>query len=144
MPDAALILRVGPTYVGNLLDLGISGGSALFTVDQSGNVRISGSLLGGFNIGSSATPITNIATYAPSLTPVASAASIGFSEQTFTVTGLAVGDKVYVNGPAPAALIAMVAARVSAANTLALTFFNATAAANTPAAGTYNVVAIRS
>lgn len=82
--------------------------------------------------------------YAPSLTPVATAAAIGTTEQTFTVTGLATTDRVYVNGPAPTSLCPTVHARVSAANTLALAFSTLTAAACTPAAGTYNVVALRS
>ena len=85
-----------------------------------------------------------IGTVAVSLTPAALAASIGFSEQTFTVNGLQVGDIVLVVPPAaPAALADMTRARVSALNTLALTFFNATAAANVPIAGTYLVSVIR-
>lgn len=100
---------------------------------------------GGSLVVGSGTTITQISTYSPSLTPAAAAASIGYSEQTFTVTGLATNDKVFVNPPnAPTTNIDMTRARVSATNTLALTFFNATAAANTPIAGTYTVVAIRS
>lgn len=90
------------------------------------------------------TVLTLATVYTPSLTPAACAASIGMQQQTFTVTGLTTADKVFVNGPAPAALAAMVAARVSATNTLALTFANLSAAANVPAAGVYTVLAIRS
>lgn len=82
--------------------------------------------------------------FAPSLTPAATAAAIGTTEQTFTVTGLATADRVYVNGPAPTSLCPMVHARVSAANSLTLAFSTLTAAACTPAAGTYNIVALRS
>lgn len=82
--------------------------------------------------------------FAPSLTPAATAAAIGTTEQSFTVTGLATSDRVYVNGPAPTSLCPMVHARVSAANTLTLAFSTLTAAACTPVAGTYNVVALRS
>jgi NADH dehydrogenase/NADH:ubiquinone oxidoreductase subunit G len=89
------------------------------------------------------TPITKIAVYAPSLTP-ASVAAATTAEQTFTVTGLTTADKVIVNGPAPTAGTGIVNARVSAANTLAITFANVTAAAATPTAGTYTIVAIRS
>src|SRR5437763_424705 len=73
--------------------------------------------------------------YAPSITPAATAAAIGTSSQTFTVTGLTTADRVYVNGPAPTALCPMVGARVSAANTLQLDFATLTAVACTPAAG---------
>lgn len=89
------------------------------------------------------TAVTKIAVYTPSLTP-SSVAAATTAEQTFTVNGLAVGDKVIVNGPAPTAGTGIVNARVSAANTLAITFANVTAEALTPAAGTYTVIAIRS
>jgi len=85
-----------------------------------------------------------VGTFLVSLTPAAVAASIGFSEQTFTLNGLTTTDIVLVVPPAaPAALVDMTRARVSAVNTLALTFFNATAAANTPIAGNYRVAIIR-
>ena len=90
------------------------------------------------------TAITNIRVYAPSLTPTQIAAAIGAVEQTFTVTGLTTADKVNVNGPAPTALCPMVAARVSAADTLAITFADLTAGLCTPTAGTYTITAIRS
>jgi hypothetical protein len=89
------------------------------------------------------TMITDIAVYPVSLTP-ASVGAATTAEQTFTVTGLATNDKVFVNGPAPTAGTGIVGARVSAANTLAITFANVTAAALTPAAGTYTILAIRS
>jgi hypothetical protein len=82
--------------------------------------------------------------YSASLTPAATSAAIQTSAQTFTVTGLTTDDKVYVNGPAPQSLCPMVGARVSAANTLQLHFTVLTAAACTPAAGTYLIVATRS
>lgn len=56
------------------------------------------------------------------------------AEQTFTVTGLAVGDVVMVNKPTTQAGLGIVGARVSAANTLAITFSNNTAAGITPTA----------
>ena len=86
----------------------------------------------------------NVAGYfTATLTPVATAAAIGTSEQTFTITGLLTTDKVIVNGPAaPTSLCPNVSARVSAANTLALAFATLTAAACTPVAGTYSIVAI--
>lgn len=46
------------------------------------------------------------------------------AEQTFTVNGLAVGDFVWVNKPTTQAGLSIGGARVSAANTLAITFVN--------------------
>lgn len=89
------------------------------------------------------TAITKIVAYAPTLTPTASSAAIQTAEQTFTVTGLTTADKVIVNGPAPTSLCPPVTFRVSAADTLAIGFSTLTAAACTPAAGVYNIVAVR-
>ena len=94
-------------------------------------------------IGSASTTVTKIVAYSPTLTPAATAATIQTVEQTFTVTGLTTADKVFVNGPAPTALCAATTFRVSAADTLAIGFTVLTAAACTPAAGVYNIVAIR-
>ncbi len=74
--------------------------------------------------------------YSESLTPVSVAADTS-AEQTFTVSGLVTGQAVVVNGPAPTDGTGIVNARVSAADTLAITFANFTAAALTPASGTY-------
>ena len=90
------------------------------------------------------TTITLMKVYTPSLTPGGLAAAIGVTEQTFTVTGLTTADKVIVNGPTQTALCPMVDARVSGADTLAISFVDLTVALCTPAAGTYTVVAIRS
>jgi hypothetical protein len=66
------------------------------------------------------------------------------AEQTFTVTGLAVGDMVTINKPTAQAGLGIVGARVSAVNTLAITFSNNTASGITPtAAETYVVNVIR-
>ncbi len=95
-------------------------------------------------IGAAGTAVANVAIYTPaSFTPVATAAAIGTTSQTFTVTNLAATDKVTVNGPAPTSLCPLVSYRVSAANTLQLDFATLTAAACTPAAGVYSIVAIR-
>jgi opacity protein-like surface antigen len=92
----------------------------------------------------SPTAITNIRVFAPSLTPAITSAAIQTAEQTFTVTGLATTDKVFVNGPVPTSLCPPVTFRVSATDTLAIGFSTLTAAGCTPAAGTYNIVAVRS
>lgn len=85
----------------------------------------------------------NLSVFSGSLTPGATSAAIQTSTQTFTITGLLVGDIVWVNGPAPTSLCPNVAARVSSLNTLALDFSVLTAAACTPAAGAYTILDLR-
>lgn len=73
------------------------------------------------------------------LTPV----SVGIAtcaEQTFTVPGLLTTDLVEVFWPGSATAVGLVGARVSAANTLALTFVNPTAGALVPTAGSYKIL----
>ena len=60
--------------------------------------------------------------------------TITTSEQTVTVPGLEVGDFVSVVKPTHQAGLGVVNARVSAKNTLAITFVNPTAAGITPTA----------
>ncbi len=67
------------------------------------------------------------------LSPVSVAANTT-AEQTFTVNGLIVGDFVLVQKPTSQAGLGIVGARVSAANTLAVTYVNATAAPIVPTA----------
>jgi hypothetical protein len=90
-----------------------------------------------------ATVLRQIATYSVTLAP-GSVAATSVSEQAFTVNGLALNDKVFVNSPAPTAGVALASARVSAANTIAISWVNPTAGAHTPPTGTYLIVAIRS
>lgn len=73
-----------------------------------------------------------------SITPAASSAAIQTAAQTFTLTGVLTGEPlVIISQPAPTSLCPLVAARVTAANTVSLYFSTLTAAACTPAAGTY-------
>lgn len=68
----------------------------------------------------------------------ASVASATSAEQTVTVTGVKSGDIVVaVNKPSATAGVGIVNARVSAANTVALTFMNATAGAVDPGSESY-------
>jgi len=76
----------------------------------------------------------------PTLNPAQVLAAIS-GEQTFSVPGLLVGDTVLVSAPALPAGVGLVNARVSAADTLALTFSNSTLGALTPTTGIYKVVA---
>ncbi len=78
------------------------------------------------------------------ITPAATAATIGAATQTFTLTGLSSGDQIApVSIPAPTALCPLVSARATAANTVSLDFAVMTAAACTPAAGTYKFLVFR-
>ena len=90
-----------------------------------------------------ATPITGIVVYTPTLTPASVAAAVA-AEQNFTVTGLAVADKVLVTPFPTGNATALSSARVSAINTLTLAYVNPTAGALVPAAGAYTIIAIRS
>lgn len=73
-----------------------------------------------------------------SITPAASSAAIQTAAQTFTLTGVISGEPIaIISQPAPTSLCPLVAARVTAANTVSLYFTTLTAAACTPAAGTY-------
>jgi len=83
-----------------------------------------------------AAPVAPIVEYNQTLTPVAVAANTT-AEQVFTVTGLPASTAVQVTKPSASAGLALVGARVSAANTLALTFQNNTGLALTPPAETY-------
>lgn len=77
------------------------------------------------------------------LSPVAVAINTT-AEQTFTVNGLQVGDHVVVSKPTAQAGLGIVGARVSAANTLAITFSNNTAGSITPTASqVYKVLVSR-
>lgn len=91
----------------------------------------------------SGTAITGIVVYSQTITP-ASVAAATVAEQTFTVTGLTTADKVFVNHAATGNATGLAGVRVSAANTLAVSFVNPTAGALTPAAGTWTIVAMRS
>ena len=72
----------------------------------------------------------------------AAVANATAAEQTFTVTGLQTTDYVNVTKPTTQAGLGIVNSRVSAANTLAITFMNATAATITPTASETYVVAV--
>jgi hypothetical protein len=79
--------------------------------------------------------------YQVPFTPTATAAAIATVQQTVTVVGLTTTMDVWVEGPVPTSLCPMTNARISAANTLQVDFTVLTAAACTPASGTYNVLA---
>jgi hypothetical protein len=79
----------------------------------------------------------------PSLTPTALTASTT-TAQTFTVPGLKVSDALQVNfAGAQTAGVGIANARVTAADTLEITFSNSTAGTPTPAAGVYIIMVDR-
>jgi hypothetical protein len=78
-------------------------------------------------------PLTSAYHTNATLSPTAVSANTTV-EETFTVPGLLVGDVVFVNKPTAQAGLGIVGARVSAANTLAITFGNFTASSITPTA----------
>lgn len=83
-----------------------------------------------------------VATYSKVINPAVVNANTT-REQTFTVTGLSTTDIVCVNKPSHQAGMALVGFRVSAKNTIALTFMNATAGNIDPVSETYTIIAIR-
>jgi len=133
-------ISTGGVATGNILD------GTILNADLDGGSYTGITTVGtltSLTVGAAGTAVTQIRNYAPTLTPVATDAAIGTAEQTFTVAGLATTDKVIVNGPVPTSLCPAVTFRVSAVDTLAIGFTTLTAAACTPAAGVYNIVAIR-
>lgn len=64
------------------------------------------------------------------------------AEQTFTVNGLLAGDMAVVTKPTAQAGLGIVGSRVSAANTLAITFSNNTGASITPTASEVYLVLV--
>lgn len=93
-------------------------------------------------VGSSGTAITQIRVFSQTITPGQVAANT-CAEQSVTVTGVATTDKLIFNatqGLSPA----FTHIRPSGANTVALMFCNPGNSAASPAAGTVNIIAIRS
>lgn len=76
------------------------------------------------------------------LTPAA-VNTITAPEQTFTVRGLVVGDVVVVNKPSAQAGLGLAGARVTAADTLGITYVNPTVGNITPTAETYTILVFR-
>lgn len=77
------------------------------------------------------------------LNPAAVAANTT-AEEAFTVATLTTSDRVFVSKPSLTAGVGIVNARVSAADTIAITFVNATGAPVNPASETYSILVVRS
>lgn len=119
-----------------------TGGPAM-ALSAAGGLSLTLGSTPSFTLGVSGTAITQMRVYSQALDP-ASVAANTTAEQTFTVTGLATTDKVFVNKPSNTAGLGIVNARVSAVDTLAITFGNFTAAPIDAASETYTITAIRS
>ena len=65
------------------------------------------------------------------------------AEQTFTVSGLSMADTVFISPVATGNATMAGQARVSASDTLAVTYTNPTGGALTPATGTMRILAVR-
>lgn len=83
-----------------------------------------------------------ISTYTVTLNPAAVVAN-STAEQTFTVTGLRTTDIVTVNKPTHSSGLGIMGARVSADDTLAITFANVTGGTVDPPSEDYLISAIR-
>ncbi len=73
----------------------------------------------------------------------AEVATITTAEQTFTLSGALTTDAVYVTPPGHQAGVVAAAARITAANTVGITFVNPTAGGVTPTAGVYLFTVVR-
>ena len=82
------------------------------------------------------------ATYEVSFNP-ASVPANSISKQAVTVTGLTTNDIITVNPPALTTGLALIEARVSAADTATFTYLNSTGAAIDQGAGTYLIHSVR-
>jgi hypothetical protein len=119
-----------------------TGATALrMQIASTGAVTVYSSLI----IGTSGTAITQTRVYTPTLAPADVSSADEYNEQTFTVTGLSTSDTIVVNPPAMSAAphSQLIAFRVSAANTLALTF-RAVSGTHAPPQGVYRIIAHRS
>lgn len=121
----------------------LSYGGGTISISPAGNVSLTPKSGGTVTVGSTGTGLTRIAKYSAALTPSAVSANT-CAEQTFTVTGVAVGDVIAVNKPAAQAGLGVAGARASGANQVGINFCNATGSPITPtAAETYLFTAIR-
>ena len=80
-----------------------------------------------------------ISTYEESF-DLASIGATSYSTQTFTVGGLNENDVVCVNPPSLTAGLYLISWRVSAADTMSLTFYNSTGGSINQAAATFKIV----
>lgn len=120
-------------------------GTNAVTVDTTNNTTtITNLRTSGITVGTSGSLVSQIRTYSVTIDP-ANVAAASTAEQTYTVTGLATNDIVTVNKPSHTSGCGIVGARVSAADTLAITWNNSLAILGcNPPSETYLILAVRS
>ncbi|HEU5187964.1 MAG TPA: collagen-like protein [Candidatus Saccharimonadales bacterium] len=107
---------------------------------QMTNTTISSSV----TVGASGSAISQIRYYTPTLNP-ANVPAASTSEQTFTVSGLTTDDTVIVNKPSLTSGCGVIGARVSAADTLAISWVNVLGVLGCdPPSEVYKIMALRS
>lgn len=106
-----------------------------FVNPTAGNITPTASQIYGVTI-FRATPAAPVQNYTQSLAPVSVAANTT-AEQTFTVTGLVAASSVMISKPSHQAGLQITGVRVSAVNTLAITFQNNTGTAIVPTTESY-------
>ena len=120
------------------------GGGTLLGINASDKIGFFGgpAVVQPSSTGSLRGAVGTVTVYATTQSPTSVAPNTA-AEQALTVTGVATGQLVIVNKPTAQAGLALATARVSAANTIQVTFANDTAATITPTASeTYIVTAI--
>lgn len=125
--NAAIVYPGGSQFTADVLTLGFFGVGTGYTPTAAEVYGVTAERLN---------PAGPLALYSQTLTPV-SVAAITTAEQTFTVTGLVAGSSVWVNKPSWQAGLGIAGVRVSAANTLAITFVNTTGVAIVPTSEAY-------
>ena|SRR3990172_2215780 len=83
-----------------------------------------------------------VSTYEPAI-DLANIVTLTYSTQTFTIEGLDINDIITVNPPALTAGLYLLSYRVSAANTVSLTFYNSTGSDIDEVSAVYKIVSIR-
>jgi hypothetical protein len=130
--QAGLIITGAASYGGNLIGITFANLTAA-TITPTAAESYLVFAQQGISLASVETTLTAV------LSPAAVAPNTS-AEQTFTVAGLISGTPVFVNKPGAQNGLSIGGARVSAANTLAITFVNNTAATITPTASeTYTI-----
>ena len=100
---------------------------------------------GTLTIGLSGTALSQMTVYSQVLTPLAAVTTATCAEESFTVTGVTTADDLILNfAGAISGNAVPVTARVSDADSVVINFCNAGAVTDTPAAGTFNIIGIRS
>lgn len=126
-------------------DVRNAAGSSIFTVDTQNNEATANNLIASSSlvVGSSGSTVSQIRYFTPTINP-ANVPAASTSEQTFTVTGLATTDTVFVNKPTLTSGCGIIGARVSAADTLAISWVNVLGILGCdPPSEVYKVMAIR-